>query len=399
MATFRISKELATVIPHPNADTLDLVFAGDRQFIFKKDVIQSGDLVIIVPEKAMLPDKLAEPFKQYLAPNNRVRANALRGESSEGVLLTIDTVVEYLKESPEKVEKILFASLGEDIRDVLDITEYDPFTVHLANPYCKINLYGDVERMILPYHSHDCEQFRVFERDFDPEEIVLVHEKVHGSLISVTFQLSLNISEDTDESRSEYLSKLHDIDFQPLKVDAVAITSKGRGKYFMQLKDIEGNFYWNAYRNSGLEELVTNSRYLMPIHTYTDYSESYLLQIICEAIPCQANFNYGQKTPTLRVFKVVRNGTILNNTTAKKLLNGIEDLWVPLVWSGKFKDMDIHYLANKADDGMSLIDSSTIREGLVVSPLIPRNSHKASDLCLKYLSEKYQKLATGEELN
>lgn len=344
MATWKVSIEEITLLSHPNADSLEIVNAGDRQFVVQKGLYQTGQQVIVVPEKSLLPDDIAEPFKKYLGKDNRVKSNKLRGELSEGVLLPIpDTLTNFLT--------------GQDVSDTLGITEYMPIIpTHLA---------GDMVHQKLAFVKHDCEHFRLFEDEFEPDEIVCVTEKIHG--------IQLNLTVTTYEG----------------SVLNAEVTSKGLGKRAFVIKEDPDNLYWRCVHQDNLLEKIGT---VYPNH---------LVQIIGEAIPCQKGFTYGLTTlkPRVLIYKIIVNGV---QVPFWDVYNAVDDacfsLWntVPLLYYGEFKDLKIeeHLSSDSEYQG-------TIREGVVISPAIPRLSKDGKcDLYLKLITDAYMKKGyTGEEFN
>jgi RNA ligase (TIGR02306 family) len=83
--------ERITVLPHPNADALELAQVNDYLCVVGKGAYRTGDLVAYIPEQSVLPDELIEFLgcRNYLAgaAKNRVRAARLRGVLSQGICL------------------------------------------------------------------------------------------------------------------------------------------------------------------------------------------------------------------------------------------------------------------------------------------------------------------------
>jgi RNA ligase (TIGR02306 family) len=165
---FKIYKSVVEVRQHFNADSLDLVIAGEYQFVSQKGIYQTGDVAIVIPEKAVLPPVIQEPFKNYLKgpEKNRVGGIRLRGEISQGILL-----------NRVEAEKILGKSLDEfefdaDISDLLGITKYEA--------YIPPSMAGVQKRYSGEHHYFDCVQYGSQAHEFQDDEIVIVTEKVHG---------------------------------------------------------------------------------------------------------------------------------------------------------------------------------------------------------------------------
>jgi RNA ligase (TIGR02306 family) len=70
------------VFPHDNADSLEVVRAGNYQFVVRKGTYQTDDMALVIPEKAVLTGRVKEEYQDYLAGSNkdRVKSVKLRGE-------------------------------------------------------------------------------------------------------------------------------------------------------------------------------------------------------------------------------------------------------------------------------------------------------------------------------
>lgn len=68
MAEFRVIKSTVKVFPHPNAEKLELLKIGNFQAVVQKGAYRDGDTVIFAPEKAVLPDAIAQDYLDYSAP-------------------------------------------------------------------------------------------------------------------------------------------------------------------------------------------------------------------------------------------------------------------------------------------------------------------------------------------
>lgn len=90
MSTLRVTAEVLTVHPHPNADALELAQVGLYRAVVAKGVYRTGDVAVYIPEQAVLPLALVEELglTGRLAGGNsdRVKAVRLRGELSQGIV-------------------------------------------------------------------------------------------------------------------------------------------------------------------------------------------------------------------------------------------------------------------------------------------------------------------------
>ena len=115
--------KIERVMPHANADALELSQIKGWQCVVPKGKYQAGSLVTYIPIDSMIPLEHADRWgiTKYLsvrtgpdAPNppaGRVRCARLRGEPSFGVLIDV--------ENPEWTE-------GEDVKAYYGITKYIP---------------------------------------------------------------------------------------------------------------------------------------------------------------------------------------------------------------------------------------------------------------------------------
>ena len=186
-----------------------------------KGLYKTGDTVVFAPKRSVLPQDTRDYFrntdtgKSYLkGPNSdRVGSIRLRGEESEGAILPTEWVNKFGKSLP----------MGEDLSKVLGIEEYIP---EIHNTSGKRKSVGDGSLVmnvrdavnLSRFARHDCEQFRIFEKEFIPGEHVILTEKLHGSQISV----------------------MRDSDGR------IAVTSKGRAEKNLVLREYPRKTLWRG---------------------------------------------------------------------------------------------------------------------------------------------------------
>ena len=346
MATWKISRETIELFPHtdPTVERLELGKLGQYQVVTQKGLYKNGQIVIFVPEKSLLPDSIADvgDTRKYLAGplKNRVKSIKLRHEISQGMILE---------------DKTEFADIpiGEDISEKMGITQYEP--------PIPVNLAGEVDNMRnfdfegKTFRHHDVEQFGINRQEFTDGEQVIVCEKCHGS------QLIL-----TKTAKNEFV-----------------ITSKGLANRDLCLKESDTNLYWQAVKNTGLQEMLTR---LYP----NDF-----VQVFAEAVPCQKGFNYGQSKPILFIFRVEVNNKWLN---IDDIPEELKKMWVPILYQGPFDLAKILPLR----EGMESVSGKGkhIKEGVVLSTHPHRMSQFSKQrfpLFVKLLNPSYKE--SGEEFN
>lgn len=186
---------------HPSADTLSITQVhGGYPVIFKTGTYKPGDLAVYVPVDSIVPDTaewawLAPAGASLRDKDRRIKAKRLRGVFSMGLLTDA---------APSMEE-------GEDVARLLGITKYEPpadnaeVSTQPRQPrhvawykalFWRVVLYfglaayfGGVDhtRLVNPPRlkylpgTYDIEPFRKHGRQwFEPGEIVVVTEKVHG---------------------------------------------------------------------------------------------------------------------------------------------------------------------------------------------------------------------------
>jgi RNA ligase (TIGR02306 family) len=339
-----VVKAHAKLFPHSNAERLELCKVGTFQLVVQKGLYRDGDVIIVAPEKSLLPLELAsrcvnsDTGISYLhgEAKNRVGVIRLRGEVSQGVIIP-NAGYEHLP-------------FDEDISEALGITFYEaPIPMHLA---------GEVEslasRTTAHFAEHDVEQFGIYQDEFLEGEDVIVTEKLHGS---------------------------QGVYYRNANLEWV-VTSKGLSQKGLGLKENDGNTYWRAARNSGLLEAV-NAAF-----------PGGEVQVFAEVLPVQKGFNYGFREPGLKVFKVIRDGAILEYDA---LPEWFKTNFVPVLYRGAYHLE--HVLTLK--EGLETVSGKGlhIREGVVLAPAKPRLNADGHDLLVKLISEKYAKKETGEEIS
>ncbi len=345
MADWKVSREQIELFPHPNPEVqrLELAKVGQYQFVVGKGIYKNGDIIICVPDKSILPNEIADQgdTRKYLSgpEKNRVKAIKLQKEISCGILL------------PDDREDLRWHSLGDDISELLGIKKYEPALP--AQLVGRVKPVGNIETGGKEITRHDVEQFNLYINEFEPDETVIVTEKIHGSQIAI----------------------IRTIDGRHL------ISSKGLIGRGLTIDEDENNSYWQAVKASRLFESIDSM-----------YPNKHV-QVFGEMIPCQKGFGYGQEKPTIVIFRFEVDGI---NIPVEDHNNWIKARWAPVLYTGPLDIDKIRAMRSGKEQvsGKQL----HIREGVVVSPAIPRLSKKGNfPLYLKIINPDYKE--TGEEFN
>lgn len=345
MADWKVSKEVVEVKEHPNADKLDVLKVGEYQMVSGKGNYKTGDIVVIIPEKSILPaGPLYNEYEKYLSGSNkdRVKAIRLRGEFSEAVTWPVERLPEIVQvsdpnEALSSLEAVMDAAVGEDISNELGIVKYEA-----PVPY---NMRGEVEPYPGRARFHDVYQLASYRDELDQ---VIVTEKIHGS--------QLNYIVDSDGTEH--------------------VSSKGLLKKGLQIKESEKNVYWQAVRNSDLKSVVEAVAKIRP-HNY--------IQLIGEVVPVQKGYTYGFTQASALLFEVVVDG---NSVPFASLPEEALKLWVPLFYVGPVSAADLDGFAKGKErvSGQEL----HIREGVVVKSTFDAKAEDGKRLILKVINPKYK---------
>jgi RNA ligase (TIGR02306 family) len=171
MSTFRVEiTRIDELLPHPNADRLELVRIRGWKAVAAKGVHAPGETVVYIPEDAIVPQPVLAALgltgKLAGREMNRVKAIRLRGELSQGLLMPMD-VFHALAGPGEDVP-------GTDVAQALGITKWEePIPTHLAGVAMSwpvwMRKYTDIENI---------KNFPGVLRQGEP---VVITEKLHGA--------------------------------------------------------------------------------------------------------------------------------------------------------------------------------------------------------------------------
>ncbi len=213
MSTLRVTAEVLTIHPHPDADALELAQVGLYRAVVAKGAYRTGDTAVYIPEQAVLPaalvDELGLTGRLAGKASDRVKAVRLRGELSQGIVCRPGALA--------GVDLDRAAADGTDFAEVLGITKWVPPVPPTMS--------GDVEAApeLLPWV--DIENLHRYPGIFEPGEPVVLTEKIHGTACLLTHVVG--------EGRTY-------------------VSSKGFGAKGLALQEDPRNLYWRAVHAHGL---------------------------------------------------------------------------------------------------------------------------------------------------
>lgn len=395
---------IADIERHPNADRLEIIKVGGFQCVVGKDQFQAGDLAVYVPPDSIVPERPEYSFvwerdgggnlrnlpaeEPVPEKHRRVTVKRLRGEWSEGLLLTLITLPSggwALPRQSWEQEQVHHAFEGDDVAEALGITHYNPpepetydrdsepgpersrwprslkgWFYFLFRVIFRFDLNGRTggatERAPAsgarrPYY--DVANFKHFTEAFREGEEVLVTEKIHGSNARFTYSLG--------------------------KMYAGSRT---------QWKKAGAKCIWRDV----LKQHPWIERWCRQNPNYTLYGE---------VVPTQGDtytYGCGKGETNFFVFDILDpEGNWLSYHELVSEDSGdftLHEKWVPIVYKGGFRKEEIL----KLTEGRSFVPGAKhIREGIVIRPHTERHVHGLGRLQLKVVSNEFLEAELGSK--
>lgn len=372
MSTFEVPVVRVTEVKdHPNADRLSLIYF--RQFVTISAKLedgshryQPGDLVVYVPENAVVPEYLLkrgfwnhEKNKGMLAgtAGNRVKPVKLRGILSEGIMFAVDTL-----STGETMfngnETSLLVMEGDDVASYLGITKYEP--------EIPARMAGELISVLGHTVKYDIENMKKYPNVLTEGEMVVYTEKIHGS----NFQLIVSPTPMADEIFCD---------------GHVAVCSKGLGANGLAFKDNAAN-NGNVFVQ-GAKKFAPIIGNLIELAKRNNVRYNIFAEVFGAGIQ---DLTYGQKGITVKVFDVyvkdTDGGHWMSWHELQAFCLALNIPMVPVLAVEKFS-LD---RARELSEGKTEVDGADqIREGVVVKPLIERTNADIGRVILKYVGEQY----------
>jgi RNA ligase (TIGR02306 family) len=355
MSTFEVKLYKLEIIPHPNADKIELAKVGDYVSVVGKGTFKTGDLGVYIPEQALVPPTVLQEIglegKLDGPDKNRVKAHKFRGVLSQGLIY------------PSKGWKE-----GQDVKELLGITKWEP----VIPQHMRGRSVGVAQHITINY---DIENIKKHTQLFTDGETVAITEKIHGTF-----------------AQYGYIPRRL---FEPyLYLGAYTVTSKGLGGrgILLDMQD-ESNIYSRVGNDKrygiGYKLPCIKAEYQRIIGDNPVY--------ICGEIfgpGIQKGFGYGVpgNDTDFRMFDIAYGErsslSYFPFELLWKIAKDYEIPFVPVLFVGPYsKDV-----VNTYTNGRETVSGNSlhIREGAVVKPFdTERQEHRAGRVILKSVSEAY----------
>lgn len=378
MANFEVNVvrlQPGSISDHPDADRLSIIKVGGYVCISAKledgsHRYNEGDLVVYVPEQAIVPEYLLrkgfwddEKNRGILSgPNfDRVKIIKLRGIHSQGILFPLlSSDFPCIMNGDHEVQ---FVEEGQDVADFLGIKKYIP--------PIPVNLSGSMKHVSQFSHNYDFDSIQKMMDMFSPEDDVVVTEKLHGTFMCIFFDPNIKDEE--------------------LFFDgSITCTSKGlgsKGMVFMNVSENRDNSYvsiLNSLLSNGFGDKLRDT-YGCQVKIF---GEVYGAGI-------QKGFGYGHSRPSFSVFDVKVGDEYLSHDALVEFCQTFGLNRVPVLYEGKFSFDAIEPYR----DGKDSISSSNVREGVVIKTRNFDRHPNYGRKIAKWVSPAYLLKSTGEEFN
>jgi hypothetical protein len=332
MATIRMIDALN---PIEGADAIECATVGGWKVVVKKGEFTVGDLAVYCEIDSWIPTELApflskgkEPREFEGIKGERLRTVKLRGQLSQGLLLPYNVLVGGL------VDLVDFAypNVGEDVSELLHIVKWEmPMNAQLAG----------MARGNFPSLIPKTDQERAQN---------LVGEILAAAQAGTQFEITEKLE---GSSMTVYLIG-----------GEFGVCSRN-----LDLKETEGNTFWQVARRDGIEAEMRNE---------TDENWDFAIQGELIGPGIQGNI-YKLTQPEFRVFDVydISNGCYLNPADRRALIQGMGLQHVPVISVDKDLGVgSVEEILQWAED-ISILNPTVQREGIVFKEVNGGMSFKA----------------------
>ena len=317
------------VLPHPQADRLEIIKFGGWQIVAGKGNYVAGQTAVHVPPDAMVPKNLADQWgvTAYLswrkdAVKGRVKAIKLRQAASFGFLAPND----------------LSAEVGENLADRLGIEKYEePIRMGLQS--------GQMAHNHPLFHVYtDIQNLRNFPQMLNYGDPLIVTEKLHGTNSRVGWVASNTVEGGT------VLEKVAGTHRTQRKIEDCGVYGLPFELYGENLNKLFDHIL-QATGHPGIEEPLF-------IRSLIIFGEIFG--------PGVQDLTYGLKDKKAwRVFDIAVNGKYLSWENVKSIGTNFD---IPIV---PHMDPDVYTFEELCSlaEGDSVLSPGQIKEGLVVRPI------------------------------
>lgn len=341
--------EITYIKPIEGADAIECAIVnGGWPVVVKKGEYQVNDLAIYLEIDSWVPHELApflskgqEPREYNGVKGERLKTVKLRGQVSQGLLLPLTKPSNYDVE-PAYVHEpivdqgmcyILYKNVGDDVTEDLGIQKWEPPIPSQLQGMMR----GNFPHFIPKTDQERCQNLR---KEFDKYQSLSyeVTEKLEGTSMTCF---------------------IYDGEFN--------VCSRN-----LNLKETEGNTYWNVARKYNIEEKLREFGY-----------DNVAIQSEILGPAIQNNI-YGLQEHQFFVFDVydIKNSKYFTPEQRQEFCKKLELQHAPILESIELKNLSIENIISIAD-GFSQLNNKVLREGIVFKSLC--GTHHFKSISNQYL--------------
>lgn len=369
-------RRIRAIEPHPNADAIEFAVIDGYRSIVRKGEFERGELVVYIPEAALIPEWLLRRLNLWDAnkscgklagkAGNRVKAIRLRGELSQGLCYP---VIQDRYDGGQIVtgdEDGCFANVreGDDAAGLLGIEKYEPpIPVALSG-----EVFNAGQHLTIAF---DIENWKSWPDIFRDGEEVVFTEKLHGTFTGVAV-LPL-----TDSHPEAFGVRRN-----------VLIFSKSLGA--------DGLVFKHNARNHDNVYVRATRKFIEAIDAKGESLTEPVIFMGETFGPDVQDLPYGKEIG-FRLFAIARGyrgaQQFLDFNDMLAIAASLDVEVVPVLYRGPFSQ-DVMC---RHTDGQTTLGGGHIREGIVMTPVVERRDPQIGRVCLKSVSAAYLTRKGGTE--
>lgn len=359
MSTHRVEVvKITEVVPHGNADRLELAKIAGWQVVIGKGNFQAGQLALYIPVDSILPNslelRLFPPGSKITLKKGRVRSIRIRGQMSQGMIIPLEDVTAELLDQgkfdllggqPEY-------EVGDDFAELLGVTKYEPPEPEFGGgkgTRAKMASKNQINPNFKKYT--DIENIKWYTDVFQDGEAVYISEKMHGT-----------------SARYGWVPRHYEGFFGQVKQAVMSFLAKW--------KIVDKDQFVFGSRNCQLHTGTNKSWYKEDVYSKILLQEDIKAklqpgecvygEIVGHNI--QKNYDYGCKEGEHRffVYDVMVDGKWLDFPAFVRFCSQRKFTPVPKLYVGPWSK-EVHM---QHRDGDSTVGGQKIREGVVIKPVV-----------------------------
>lgn len=346
---------------HPNADRLDLVTIKGWQCVSARGRFKPGDGGVYFPIDSILPEKieviLFPPDSKVKLEKHRIRTIKLRGAISQGLLCTLDELKSELGRSSYPI--------GYDLTAKLGVTKYEP-PVHMT-PQSRANQVS--RKQVNPHFDKytDIENFKNYPELFQPNDHVVVLEKIHGT-----------------NFRAGWVP-FHPSTWWQKTLKFLRLAPQWEFVYGSHNVQLQNKFVYNGWHSDA------GNVYSEAVKKYRLKEKTPLGMVVYGEIygdGIQKNYTYGlpEGSRRLVIFDLKCGDQYLDHAAVVEFCRKAGYDHAPIEYEGPF--VDRANIKRFVDGPSTLSSAQRVREGVVIKPAIESMTYMGRKI-LKYKSDEF----------